>query len=156
MVAYEVYKDSEGDYRVKGLKSTHALTEDQLILHHSSYPETETPEVDKPGSTDKMHGALYDMYQWHDALKEGDTFTTPFGNFKCVSFHVVKDIPGRRVWRSHEGSDTVIVYNPEVTHLRLHTNMGWVDVEAELDDGETLEGAAERLAASYGLVESPD
>ncbi len=152
MVAYEVYEEN-GDYRIRGLKSERAGG-DQRLLYHVPYPETETPEIDDPKNEDAMHSALYDLYQWHEGLKEGDKFTTPFGNFKCVSFHVVKDIPGRRVWRSHEGSDTVIVYNPELTHLKLHTNIGWVEVEAELADGETLEEAAVKLAASYELVES--
>jgi hypothetical protein len=86
---YEVYT-KDGDYFVKGLRSEHG-GDDQRILYHIPYPETETPEVTDPKTADSMHAALYDMYQWHDGLKEGDRFLTPFGNFRCVSFHVVKD-----------------------------------------------------------------
>jgi hypothetical protein len=87
MTAYEVYQKDKRFF-VKGLKDGDG--DDQMLLHHIPYPDTETPEVENPESTDAMHGALYDMYQWHEGLKEGDTFSTPFGNFKCVSFHVVK------------------------------------------------------------------
>ncbi len=87
MTNYEVY-EKDGDFFVKGLKSDRG-DGDQRLLYHIPYPETETPEVTDPKSADAMHGALYDMYQWKDGLKEGDTFTTPFGIFECYSFHVV-------------------------------------------------------------------
>jgi hypothetical protein len=91
---YTVYHDQVDDrFKVRGLKSERT-EEDQVLLHHIPYPETETPEVSDPSGADEMHAALYDMYQWHEKLKEGDKFTTPFGNFKCVSFHVVKDTAG--------------------------------------------------------------
>lgn len=92
MTTYEVYfqEGDGGSWRVRGLPSDHG-DDDQRLLHHIPYPETETPEVGEPSSADAMHSALYDMYQWHSKLKEDDRFTTPFGNFKCVSFHVVKD-----------------------------------------------------------------
>ncbi len=90
MTNYEVYKNEKnGDFYVKGLASGHG-NGDQRLLYHVPYPETETPEVTDPANADAMHAALYDMYQWHEGLKEGDTFVTPFGSFKCVSFHVVK------------------------------------------------------------------
>lgn len=89
MTTYEVY-NNDGEFYVKGLKYGRHEG-DQRILHHIPYPETETPEVGDPSSKEAMHSALYDMYQWHDGLKEGDKFVTPFGNFKCVSFHVVED-----------------------------------------------------------------
>ena len=92
MVTYEVYKAGAGDFHVRGLKSDQSVS-DQWLFYHVPYPETETPEVTNPLDIDTMHAALYDLYQWHDGLKEGDRFTTPFGNFKCVSFHVVKDTP---------------------------------------------------------------
>jgi hypothetical protein len=85
MTAYEVYFDKGLDgYYVRGLKG-----EDQRLLYHIPYPETETPEVADPRTAEAMHSALYDMYQWHDGLKEGDTFITPFGEFECYSFHVI-------------------------------------------------------------------
>lgn len=90
MTTYEVYLEDE-QFRVRGLPNDYD-GRDQLILHHIPYPETETPEVENPDSKKAMHSALYDMYQWHEGLKEGDRFTTPFGNFKCVSFHVVEDV----------------------------------------------------------------
>ena len=104
MTDYEVYKDeSLGYWRIRGLRSGRADGVDQVLVHHIPYPDTETPEVetdfkdsnyggDKPRTAkDKMHGALYDLYQWKEGLKEGDRFITPFGNFRCVSFHVVED-----------------------------------------------------------------
>lgn len=86
---FEVYLDAQSkDFYVRGLGKDGG---DQRIFHHIPYPETESPEVEDPDTADKMHAALYDMYQWHEGLVEGDRFTTPFGNFKCVSFHVVRD-----------------------------------------------------------------
>ena len=38
---------------------------------------------------DMMLGALYDMYQCDDKLKEGDTFTTEFGRYVCKGVHVL-------------------------------------------------------------------
>ena len=90
MPTYKVYQDKDGDFRVQGLPSDRG-DDDQRLMYHIPYPETETPEITDPRGTEEMHGALYDMYQWHSKLKEGDKFTTPYGNFKCVSFHVVKD-----------------------------------------------------------------
>lgn len=92
MTTYEVYLEggSGGGYRVRGLPSDHG-DDDQRLYYHTPYPKTETPEVSDPSDADAMLGALYDMYQWHSKLKEGDEFKTPFGTFKCVSFHVVKD-----------------------------------------------------------------
>lgn len=88
---YEVYKnDTDGDFYVKGLKSERSGC-DQRVLYHIPYPQVETPEVTNPASKEAMHTALYDMYQWHDGLKEHDKFVTPYGKFKCVSFHVVED-----------------------------------------------------------------
>jgi hypothetical protein len=84
---YKVEKRKDGYFYVVGLKGRRS--EDQMILHHIPYPETETPEVENPEGSEAMLDALYDMYQWHDGLKEGDRFETPFGNFRCVSFHVV-------------------------------------------------------------------
>ena len=36
-----------------------------------------------------MLGALYDLFQTHDLLKEGDKFDTEFGEYECVGVHVV-------------------------------------------------------------------
>ena len=36
-----------------------------------------------------MHAALYDLFQCHDLLKDGDTFTTEFGDFRCQGIDVV-------------------------------------------------------------------
>jgi hypothetical protein len=59
-----------------------------------------------------------------------------------------------KIWVSHNGSDTMVAYNPKPPgSIHFHTNLGWVRVEAELDDGETLEIAAERIAKGYELVE---
>jgi hypothetical protein len=92
MNSYEVFMDkTTGDFYVKGLKSERGGA-DQRLFYEIPYPETETPEFADPNSEKAMHSALYDLYQWHDGLHEGDRFTTQFGNFKCVSFHVVKDL----------------------------------------------------------------
>lgn len=89
---FKIERDAEGDFYVIGLPSeTGGSSPNQRIMHHIPYPETETPEVTDPSTAEAMHSALYDMYQWHDGLVEGDKFETPFGRFKCVSFHVVKD-----------------------------------------------------------------
>ncbi len=85
---YEVYLDDDGDFRIRGLAGRSG---DEILNYHIPFPETETPEVSKPESAKAMHAALYDLYQWRDGLAEGDRFTTPFGNFRCVSFHVVID-----------------------------------------------------------------
>ena len=81
----------DGDERwyVRGLSSGHER--DQLLLHHIPYPQSEVPEVESPDDPDKMLGALYDLYQWHDGLHDGDVFVTPFGRFVCSGVHVLRE-----------------------------------------------------------------
>jgi hypothetical protein len=38
-----------------------------------------------------MFGALYDLFQTHDDLKDGDIFETEFGTYHCEGVHVVAD-----------------------------------------------------------------
>lgn len=59
---------------------------DTLLIVRTDYGE-----VDSPSTGIKMHQALYDMFQWHEGLKEGDEFETEFGMFYCRSFHVLNE-----------------------------------------------------------------
>lgn len=38
-----------------------------------------------------MYAALYDLFQCHDDLKDGDIFQTEFGTYHCEGVHVVPD-----------------------------------------------------------------
>ncbi len=73
-------------YYVVGLQTWDGREKDTMLLYH--YPEG---DVDSPYDHKKMLTALYDTYQTNEELVEGDTFDTPHGRFKCVSFHVVPD-----------------------------------------------------------------
>ena len=83
MTKWEVYKD-EG-YFVRGLPN-YWDDGDQMLLY--IYPEG---DCDNPYDKEKMLSCLYDLYQCNDTVKEGDQFVTPFGNFYCVSFHVISE-----------------------------------------------------------------
>lgn len=41
-------------------------------------------------NADMMLGALYDLFQVNDNLKDGDIFQTEFGEYICQGVHVIK------------------------------------------------------------------
>lgn len=93
MTTYQVTK-VDTMFHVVGLKDslgtepehgTFAPEGDVVLL--CVYPEG---DCDVPYDTTTMHGALYDLFQVRDDLKDGDRFETPFGNFECVGVHVVR------------------------------------------------------------------
>jgi hypothetical protein len=47
-------------------------------------------DLDNPSSKEKMFSALYDELQCNDAIKDGDSFETPFGIFQAQGIHVVE------------------------------------------------------------------
>jgi hypothetical protein len=56
-----------------------------LLIYH--YPEGDCDT--RMMNTKMMLSALYDLFQTHDGLKDGDIFDTEFGNFICKGVHVV-------------------------------------------------------------------
>lgn len=81
MAIHETYTRNGSDHYIDG----------HLLLYHYSYPEVETPEVDSANTAEKMLGALYDLHQVEELFADGDRIETPFGNFKVVSCHVLKE-----------------------------------------------------------------
>jgi hypothetical protein len=77
-----------GYYFVANLKQDWSEDPDTMLLVR--YPEGDCDQVSH--CNEKMHSALYDLYQTSDALKEGDAFAID-GRvvFRCVSFHVVAE-----------------------------------------------------------------
>lgn len=74
---------NDSRYYVQGLGK---YDNGELLIYR--YPEGDIDTIMK--DQDMMHGALYDLYQVHDDLKDGDTFVTEFGNFECQGIHVIK------------------------------------------------------------------
>lgn len=87
---YQVVKRDDSFYIV-GMKCDYSgigiADEDTLLICKYEAGDCDTNFSHR----DQIHSALYDEYQTNDQLHEGDTFVTPFGRFKCVSFHVVPD-----------------------------------------------------------------
>lgn len=81
--SYEVYQ-RDSDYFVRGLSSCFDGKGDEMLL--AVYPEG---DCDRPYTAELMHSALYDVYQQHDGLHDGDRFETEFGAFVCDGVHVV-------------------------------------------------------------------
>lgn len=88
MSTYKV-DQRDRDYYVVGLPDDFGGHPDTMLLYR--YPEG---DCDRPYDAEKMHGALYDLFQTHDGLKEGDRFETPHGNFVCEGVHVVPEVSG--------------------------------------------------------------
>lgn len=80
---------SDSVYIIRGLADDFDEAPDTTFICRGHYPEVETPEVLPIRNGKAMHSALYDLLQTHDGLRDGDRFVTPFGEFVCVSFHVV-------------------------------------------------------------------
>ncbi|HYF54550.1 MAG TPA: hypothetical protein VEA41_09850 [Salinarimonas sp.] len=83
-------EEDAGRFFVRGLPAPWG-DPDTLLLYRYSSEESETPDVGAPSGHDRMHGALYDLYQRADGLQDGDTFDTPFGRFLCAGVHVVPE-----------------------------------------------------------------
>lgn len=93
MATYKVEKRDDR-YYVVGLKDDLDLDDDPdtMLLYRYSYPYSETPDVDtRMKDAHMMYGALYDLLQTHDGIKDGDIFETEFGKFHAESFHLVAD-----------------------------------------------------------------
>jgi len=57
---------------------------------HIPYPETEWPEVtSRIENAEKMHRALYDLWQTSDKRNGELLFHTPFGDFATAGVHIV-------------------------------------------------------------------
>jgi hypothetical protein len=72
---------------IENLKEKYDTSKDTLLICRYEENDCDTFFSNK----EQMHSALYDEYQTNDQLHEGDTFVTPFGRFKCVSFHVLSE-----------------------------------------------------------------
>lgn len=86
---YRVEKANEDgrDYLyVRGLPSQglDGTEPDTRLMHINGYGEPSYQIEDAK----MMHEVLYDLFQVHDSLKDGDRFTTPFGEFVCRGVHV--------------------------------------------------------------------
>ena len=88
---YKVEK-RDSNHFVMGLKEDGLDEPDTMLLYRYSYPYSETPDIDtRMRDAHMMFGALYDLLQTHDGLKNGDIFQTEFGQFHCEGVHVVPD-----------------------------------------------------------------
>ena len=86
MTTYTVaYNEDSRSHEVLGLKGWG--DKDQMLIVRYKEGDCDT----KMTSAKNMHSALYDLYQTHDGLKEGDRFETEFGAFVCYSFHVLRE-----------------------------------------------------------------
>ena len=85
MASYELEKSPNGNYYVAGLK----YPGNMAGLLNVRY---EGGDFDMVTDNDqKMHEALYDLYQCNDNLKDGDTFTLDeVVVYRCEGVHVVK------------------------------------------------------------------
>jgi len=72
-------------HQVTNLPVDDLLQESTTLIYH--YPEGDIDTRMKDAKM--MLGALYDLFQTHDGLKDGDIFETEFGNFICKGVHVI-------------------------------------------------------------------
>jgi hypothetical protein len=83
MATYEV-KLVENTHYVMGLREIDNEPNVMLIYR---YP---AGDIDtKMKNAHMMFGALYDLFQTNDNLKDGDTFKTEFGEYRCSGVHVI-------------------------------------------------------------------
>lgn len=87
MTTYKVESVEDVHY-VRGLRGHLGDADTALVV---TYAEGDCDTVILTSET--MLAVLYDLFQTHDALKNGDTFETPFGNFVCSGVHVVASKP---------------------------------------------------------------
>ena len=85
---YKVSLDTaERNHYVRGLKWEREP--DTLLIYHYAAGDVDTRMRD----SSMMLAALYDLFQCNDDLKDGDTFDTEFGKFKCDGVHVIRCAP---------------------------------------------------------------
>jgi hypothetical protein len=95
MTTYKVEKHEGNNahgysYYVIGLEEEFGGQPDTLLIYCDAYLESETPDVDTHiTSAEMMFNALYDLFQCHDGIHDGDTFETEFGRFGCEGVHVL-------------------------------------------------------------------
>lgn len=86
MATYKVEQRERSHY-VLGLKFGYDSREkypDTMLIYR--YPAGDIDTIMKDAHM--MYGALYDLFQTHDDLKDGDIFQTEFGEYECVGVHV--------------------------------------------------------------------
>jgi len=88
MATYEVKKVSRSHY-VMGLKPEWAEDGDKDTMLIYRYPAGDIDTRMKDAHM--MYAALYDLFQTHDGLKDGDTFQTEFGEYRCEGVHVLSN-----------------------------------------------------------------
>ena len=86
---YKVEKKDRSHY-VIGLKfdpycNGSEIKEDTLLVYYYRGGDVDTLMK----TSDMMLGALYDLFQVHDDLKDGDVFETEYGDYVCRGVHVV-------------------------------------------------------------------
>lgn len=86
MATYKVEAKDDSHY-VVGLKPDWAEPGDKDTMLIYRYPAGDIDTRMKDAHM--MYGALYDLFQTHDDLKDGDIFQTEFGEYKCQGFHVL-------------------------------------------------------------------
>ena len=88
MTTYKVEQSGRSHY-VQGLKSEGfgeiPGEENALLIYRYPAGDIDTRMKD----AHMMYGALYDLFQTHDGLKEGDIFQTEFGEYRCEGVHVL-------------------------------------------------------------------
>jgi len=82
---YKVNLQDNSHY-VMGLKDGYSSYNDQMLIYRYDGGDIDTRMTNQ----EMMLGALYDLYQCNDNLKDGDTFETEFGMYQCFGVHVVK------------------------------------------------------------------
>lgn len=82
----KVSEDGRDYFYVRGLSSQglDGTEPDTRLMHINGYGEPSYQIEDQR----MMHEVLYDLFQVHDSLKDGDRFRTPFGEFVCRGVHV--------------------------------------------------------------------
>lgn len=82
---YDVKLSADGrNHEVIGLAEKSGDEPNTMLIYY--YPERDIDT--KMKNVEMMHRALYDLFQCHESLKDGDTFKTEFGDFKCAGVHV--------------------------------------------------------------------
>jgi len=88
MAQYEL-KKRDGGYHVIGLRDAWMDTPHTCLMVR--YPAGDVDLVTGRGKSlyEKLHRALYDLYQTHDGLHEGDIFLLKGKPvFQCCGYHV--------------------------------------------------------------------
>lgn len=86
MATYKVEQRERSHY-VMGLKSGWkevGIDPDTMLIYRYPAGDIDTRMKD----AHMMFGALYDLLQTHDDLKDGDIFETEFGQYRCEGVHV--------------------------------------------------------------------